>query len=152
MSEHHAELNWTRASADFTYRSYNRDHSITFKRGEPVRFSAAPAYLGDEDAIDPEEAFVASLASCHLLTFLALACQHGFVVDSYSDSAVGVLEKNQQGRLAITRVTLRPRIAFSGKQPDSDMMLKLHHESHEQCFIANSVKTEVQVESQEVAA
>jgi organic hydroperoxide reductase OsmC/OhrA len=114
-----------------------------------MQASAAPAYLGNPKLVDPEEAFVASLSSCHMLTFLAIACKKKFVLDDYVDEAVGLMEKNADGRLAITRVTLRQRLKFSGdKQPTAEELKEMNHAAHEQCFIANSVKTEVKVEPQ----
>ena len=111
--------------------------------------SAAPAYLGNPKNVDPEEAFVASLSSCHMLTFLAIACKQKFVMDDYVDEAVGVMEKNAEGKLAITKVTLKPKITFSGeKTPSAEELDKMHHAAHENCFIANSVKTEITVEKE----
>ena len=108
--------------------------------------SAAPAYLGNPANVDPEEAFVASLSSCHMLTFLAIACKQKFVLDDYTDEAVGHMEKNAEGRLAITRVELHPKITWSGeKKPSAEELNKMHHGAHDQCFIANSVKTAVTV-------
>jgi len=108
--------------------------------------SAAPAYLGNPQNVDPEEAFVASLSSCHMLTFLSIACKQKFVMDDYVDDAVGHMEKNAAGRLAITRVELHPKITWSGgKKPTAEELDKMHHAAHENCFIANSVKTEVTV-------
>src|SRR4051794_6975562 len=108
--------------------------------------TAAPAYLGDPKNTDPEEAFVASLSSCHMLTLLAIACKQKSVLDEYVDEAVGHMEKNAEGRLAITRVELRPKLKWSGgKEPSAEELDKMHHTAHEQCFIANSVKTEVTV-------
>ena len=114
-----------------------------------MQASAGPAYLGNPELVDPEEAFVASLSSCHMLTFLAIACKKKFVLDDYVDDAVGYMEKNAEGRLAITRVTLRQRLKFSGdKQPTAKEIEEMNHAAHEQCFIANSVKTEIKVETQ----
>ena len=111
--------------------------------------SANPTYLGNPNFVDPEEAFVASLSSCHMLTFLAIAAKKKFVLDEYMDDAVGHMEKNAEGRLAITRVTLNQRLKFSGeKQPTKQELEEMNHAAHEQCFIANSVKTEVTVETQ----
>lgn len=153
MSEHRITLHWKRASADFKYASYNRSHTWTFKNGLTVEASATPAYRGDPDRVDPEEAFVASLSSCHMLTFLAIAAKRGIVVDSYVDDAVGHMEKNAEGRLAITRVILRPTIAFGpGTAPAPAALTRMHEESHHECFIANSVKTDVRVESPEPVA
>ena len=114
-----------------------------------MQASAAPAYLGNPKNVDPEEAFVASLSSCHMLTFLAIACKQKFVLDEYVDEAVGHVEKNAEGKLAITRVTLKPKIKFSGeRQPTKEELDKMHHAAHENCFIASSVKTEISVEPQ----
>ena len=115
-----------------------------------MQASAAPAYLGNPKYVDPEEAFVASLSSCHMLTFLAVACKKKFVLDEYVDEAVGYMEKNAEGKLAITRVVLRQRTKFSGdKQPSKQELDEMNHTAHEQCFIASSVKTEVTIEPQE---
>ena len=149
MSEHKVTLRWERGGAEFVYQKYPRDHTWSFDGGHTMTATAAPAYLGNPANVDPEEAFVASLSSCHMLTFLAIACKKRFVLDEYVDEAVGVMEKNAEGRLAITRVTLRQRLKFSGeKQPTSQDIEEMNHAAHEQCFIANSVKTEVKVEPQ----
>jgi len=147
MSEHRATIRWNRQTPGFDYKSYNREHTWTFpKSGSTVAATAAPAYKGKPEFVDPEEAFVASIASCHMLTFLAVAAMRKFTLDSYDDEASGVLERNNEGRLAITRVTLRPKIVFSGSnRPDADTIVRMHHESHEQCFIANSVTTQIDV-------
>ncbi len=147
MSEHTATLTWQRRSDAFTYETYNRDHNWKFDGGHEMEASAAPAYLGNPAHVDPEEAYIASLSSCHLLTFLALACKKRFVVESYVDHPVGVLEKGTDGRMAITRLTLRPQVVFGGeKLPDAAALDALHHAAHENCFIANSVKTVITVE------
>jgi organic hydroperoxide reductase OsmC/OhrA len=148
MSEHTVTVAWKRETPDFTYQSYNRDHDWTFDGGVTVRASAAPAYLGSESCVDPEEAFVASLSSCHMLTFLAIAAKKRFVVDGYRDHAVGVLDKDPAGRLAVVRVTLHPEVTFGGEKiPTPEELHLLHDQAHHGCFIANSVKTEVVVES-----
>ncbi len=148
MSEHHATIAWQRTSPDFTYPTYNRAHDWNFT-AVTVPASAAKQYRGESERVNPEEALVASLSSCHMLVFLALAAKHKLVLDSYDDKAVGVLEKNPEGRLAVTRVTLRPRIVWvDGVTVTDDRLAKLHHEAHEGCFIANSVKTVVTVEPQ----
>jgi len=146
MSEHKATIVWNREGKDFAYKTYSRDHVWRFENGVEVPASAAPAYLGNPERVDPEGALVAALSSCHMLTFLAVAAHKGFVVDSYEDHAVGMLEKNVQGKLAITRVELRPKIAFSGpKTPSAADMEWLHDKAHRECFIASSVTTEVRV-------
>ena len=149
MSEHHAGVRWTRTTSDFTYDVYNRAHEVRFKDGAIVlAASAAPAFRGDETRVDPEEAFVASLSSCHMLTFLAICARKKLTVDAYEDDAVGHLEKNAAGKLAMTRVTLHPRVRFApGVNVDAAALADIHHKSHEECFIANSVKTEVTVEA-----
>lgn len=147
MSEHKVTLSWNRAAAPFEYQKYPRDHTWKFDGGHEMEASAAPAYLGNPKNVDPEEAFVAALSSCHMLTFLAVACKKKFVLDEYQDEAVGFMEKNAEGKLAITRVILKPKLKFSGEQQPSDQDLdEMHHFAHDQCFIANSVKTEVTVE------
>ena len=150
MSEHHAAVRWKRTSADFTYDSYNRAHEVTFKSGA-IRFagSANEKFKGDADRVDPEEAYVASLSACHMLTFLAICARKRLTVDSYEDDAVGIMEKGSNGKLWVSRVTLHPRIAFApGTTPDAAALAEIHHLSHGECFIANSVKTDVSVEPQ----
>lgn len=147
MSEHRAKILWNRNSGDFSYDTFSRDHTWKFENGIEIEASGAPDFLGNPEYLDPEEAFVAALSSCHMLTFLAVAARQRLVVDSYADSAVGHLEKNAEGKLAITRVALRPRVAFAdGVQPSAEELEKLHHIAHAHCFIANSVLTSVSIE------
>jgi organic hydroperoxide reductase OsmC/OhrA len=146
MSEHKATVKWARDGVDFGYKNYRRDHIWLFDNGIELPASAAPAYLGDPKRVDPESAFVAAISSCHMLTFLALASNKGFVVDSYEDNAVGFLEKNANGKLAVTRVELHPKIAFSGDAKPTQADLDwLHDKAHRECFIANSVTTKISV-------
>ena len=148
MSEHHASIVWQRTSQDYTYQTYNRAHEWRFTAAI-VPASSAKEYRGDPERVNPEEALVAALSSCHMLTFLAIATKRKVSLDSYSDDAVGVMEKNEAGRLAITRVTLRPKIVWSaGVTVSPEDLDKMHHEAHEGCFIANSVTTKVTVEQQ----
>jgi organic hydroperoxide reductase OsmC/OhrA len=145
VSEHHARIEWQRSSSDFTYATYNRAHEWQFTATK-VPASAAKEYRGDETRVNPEEAFVAALSSCHMLVFLAIAAKRKLSLDTYADDAVGVLEKNADGKLAITRVTLRPKIVWSsGITVSAEDLEKMHHDAHEGCFIASSVKTEVGV-------
>ncbi len=147
MSEHKVAIEWKKETEGFTYETYNRDHLWIFEGGTTVTASAAPAYRGNPAHVNPEDALVAALSSCHMLTFLAVAAKRKFVVERYGDQAVGFLEKNQQGKLAVTRVTLHPRVVFGGStQPTPEQLQKLHEEAHSQCFIANSVTTAVTVE------
>lgn len=147
MSEHHAAVRWSRTSTDFAYDNYNRAHDIVFKGGGiVVAASAAPTFRGDSERVDPEEAFVASLSSCHMLAFLAICARKRLVVDRYEDEAVGYLEKGENGKLWMGRVILRPRVGFApGTDPDAATLADIHHRAHEECFIANSVKTDVTV-------
>jgi len=148
MSEHRATIAWKRTSADFTYESYNRDHVWRVEGGVEIPASSAPEYLGTLDRVDPERALVAALSSCHMLTFLAIAARKRFVVDAYEDAAVGVMTKNEQGRLFVSRCTLRPKITFGGdRTPSGEEVAKLHESAHANCFIANSVRTEVVIEA-----
>lgn len=147
MTSHHAKITWKKQTDSFGYKDYNREHEWQFENGQKVRASAAPRFLGSEDCVDPEEAFVASLSACHMLTFLAICAQGGIVVESYEDDAVGFLEPDERKRLVIGRVTLRPRIQFgSGTDPDPEKLGELHHRAHEECFLANSVHTRITVE------
>ena len=148
MAEHKARVAWKRGEREFTYVSYSRDHTWAFEGGIEIAASAAPEFLGSAERVDPEEAFVASLSSCHMLTFLAIAAKRRTVVDAYDDEAVGFLEKNADGKLAMTRVILRPKVVFGGeKRPSDEQITEMHHQSHDQCFIASSVKTQVIVEA-----
>jgi len=150
MSEHKATIEWRRQSADFDYKTYNRTHSLAFEGGIRVPASAAPANIPPTAAgapgVDPEQAFVASISSCHMLWFLHLANRARFVVDRYVDEATGVLEKNAEGRMAMTRVTLRPVVNYAGRSPSTQEHARLHEDAHDQCFVANSVKSEVIIE------
>jgi organic hydroperoxide reductase OsmC/OhrA len=151
MSTYTATIAWQRDGQPFADRRYRRHHQWRFDGGAVVPASSSPQVvplpMSDAAAVDPEEAFVASLASCHLLWFLDLACRAGWVVDDYQDAASGVLAKDGDGRLAMTEIVLRPQVRFAGpRQPDAAEIHRLHHAAHEACFIANSVKTVVRCE------
>lgn len=147
MSEHTASILWRRGSLEFNSEKFSRAHTWTFDSGVVVPASAAPAYHGDLDRVDPEEAFVASLASCHMLTFLVIAARKQFIVEQYTDAAFGLLTKNERGKPWISKVTLRPKVVFSGaKRPSADEIAAMHRSAHENCFIALSVRSEVAVE------
>jgi organic hydroperoxide reductase OsmC/OhrA len=147
MSEHRATIEWKLQGA-FEYKSYSRTHTIEFEGGIRVPGNAAagniPASVPAAHGVDPEQAFVASLSSCHMLWFLHLASKAKFTVTRYVDDASGILEKNAQGIAMMTRVTLRPAVSFSGTAPTAEEHQRLHHKAHEECFIANSVKSEVE--------
>jgi organic hydroperoxide reductase OsmC/OhrA len=135
MSEHKANIKWERNDADFGYKNYSRDHVWRFEKGVETPASAVPAYLGNPQRVGPESAFVAALSSCYMLTFLALASNKGLVVDSYEDNAVGRIEKNANGKLAVARVELRPRIHFGGDKQSTQAKLDwLHDKAHREWF------------------
>ncbi|MDB4957772.1 MAG: OsmC/Ohr family protein [Myxococcales bacterium] len=154
MSEHRATITWKSAASgdDFRKGRYSREHTWVFDGGLTVPGSPSPHVVpvpwSNPAHVDPEEAYVASISSCHMLTFLYVAAKAGFVVESYRDDAVGVMAKNERGASWIARVTLTPRIAYAGdKQPSAEDLARLHHAAHDGCFIANSIKTEVVVAS-----
>ncbi len=150
MSEHKATISWTCTGPDFLKGKYSREHTWTFDGGATVPASPTPSVVpapwSNPALVDPEEAYVASIASCHMLTFLWFAAREGFEAASYTDEAVGVMAKNERGVPWVSTVTLHPQIAWSGaKIPAPADLDRLHHHAHEQCFIANSVKTEITV-------
>ena len=151
MAQYIAEISWHRDGQDFLSNRYSRRHLLRFDGGIEVVGSSSPHVIplpySDASAIDPEETFVASLSSCHMLWFLSIAAKRKFCVDAYTDNAKGVMDKNADGKMAMTIVTLRPKVTFSGeKLPTQAQVEELHHQAHDECFIANSVKTEVRCE------
>ena len=151
MSTYTATIRWRRTGdGDFTKGQYSRAHQWAFDGGAVVPASPSPhivpAPWNDPNGGDPEEAFVASLSACHMLFFVEFSRRAGLTIDSYVDEAEGVLEKNADGKMAMTKVTLRPQVAWAGAAPDEAPLADLHHRAHEACFIANSVTTEVTVE------
>jgi organic hydroperoxide reductase OsmC/OhrA len=151
MSQHTATISWRRNEAAFTDNRYSRAHVWRFDGGAEVPASATPNVvpppLSDPAGVDPEEALVAATSACHMLWFLSLAAQKGFLVESYDDEATGELGKNSEGQQAITSVTLRPQVRFAGeKRPSSEDFSTLHHDAHSRCTIANSIKAEVRCE------
>lgn len=157
MDSYTATVSWNRDGSAFTDNRFSRRHTWIFDGGIEVPASASPHVvpqpLSVTDAVDPEEAFVAALSSCHMLWFLSMAAKRGFVIDSYRDEASGILSRDAGGKLAMTLVTLRPRVVFSGEsRPTPAEHESLHHEAHERCFIANSVKAEVRCEPETIAS
>jgi len=151
MSHHTATISWRRTSPDFLKGAYSREHTWTFDGGLVVPASPSPSVVREPYSnpanVDPEEAFVAAISSCHMLSFLYLASRHGFQVDSYQDEAKGLMSKNDKGVPWVSSVVLHPKITYSGDRvPTASEVEELHHLAHEQCFIANSVRTEVTVE------
>ncbi|HKA89630.1 MAG TPA: OsmC family protein [Haliangiales bacterium] len=149
MAEYFANVTWRRGDDPFLGQRYHRRHTWRFDGGAEVPASASPhvvrAPWSAPDAVDPEEAFVASLSSCHMLFFLSFAARAGFVVDAYEDDAVGVVGKTAAGKEAVVSVTLKPRVTWRDRAPSADELAALHHEAHEHCYIANSVTTDVRV-------
>jgi len=157
MSEYVVTVRWARGAELFIDNKYRRAHTWTFDGGVEVPASSSPTVVpapySELRAVDPEEAFVASLSSCHMLWFLSIAARRKFCVDSYVDNAHGVMARNVAGKLAMTQVTLRPRVAFTGERlPTSDDIAAMHHKAHAECFIANSVTTDVRCEPVPVAS
>ena len=148
MAEHTATISWSRGSDDFLDKRYHRAHTWQFDGGAVVAGSSSPHVVpqpySDAAAVDPEEAYVAALSSCHMLWFLDLACRAGWRVNSYTDAAVGTMAKDEQGRLVVSHVQLRPVTRFDAAHaPSSEVLADLHHRAHEACFLANSVKTQI---------
>ena len=150
MHQFFATVAWQRDGQDFAGQRYSRGHEWQFDGGLTVAASSSPLSvplpMSVAENIDPEEALVAATSSCHMLFFLSLAAQRGYVIDDYRDEATGDLGKNAQGRLAMTRIVLRPRIAFAGTPPSPEALAALHHDAHERCYIANSLTADVVVE------
>ncbi|MFM2606749.1 OsmC family protein [Vibrio chagasii] len=153
MSDYGALIRWQKGKDEaFSDNQYSRGHTWEFDGGVIVPASSSPYVvplpLSVEENVDPEEAFIAAIASCHMLTFLGIAAKQKYVIESYVDDAVGVLEEDESGRSSVTKVTLRPKIVFLGtKKPTAKQLDKLHYLAHKNCFIANSVKTEIVVET-----
>ena len=150
MARYVAEVLWTlKDGEDFLKGRYSRGHTLAFDGGVEVPASASPHVVGKwavEAAVDPEEMLVAALSNCHMLTFLHQARLAGFLAVRYEDAAEGIMEEVRPGRLALTKVWLRPAIAWQGAEPSAEQLDQLHHEAHDECYIANSVKTQVVVE------
>ncbi|MBQ5949144.1 OsmC family protein [Massilia sp. ST3] len=148
--EFSARVTWQRAGQPFLDQRYSRVHAWSFDGGASVPASSSPLSvpvpMSDPAAVDPEEAVVAAASSCHMLFFLSIAAKRGHVIDSYEDQAAGRLDKDADGRAALVRIALRPRIAFAGQQPDAEEIAHIHHLAHEQCYVANSLRCPVVVE------
>lgn len=147
MSEHQAEILWVRKGELFSDQKYSRDHIWKFDGGLEVKASASPSVVplpySSADCIDPEEAFIASISSCHMLFFLSIASKKGFIVNNYRDTAIGILS-NHGNKRSISKVTLNPVVDFDGEVlPNGNILNEIHKESHDHCFIANSIRTEI---------
>jgi organic hydroperoxide reductase OsmC/OhrA len=151
MSEHIAAICWKNRQEAFTDNRYSREHQWKFDGGVEVPASSSPYVVpvpySNPGCVDPEEAFVAALASCHMLFFLAIAAKNQFIVERYSDRAVGIMAKNEAGKLAITTVKLFPQVAFLGENvPTQENIAAMHEQAHQECFLANSVKARITIE------
>lgn len=151
MSNHTAQIHWQRGEQRFIDNRYSRRHLARFDGGAEIALSASPHVVpvpySDPNAVDPEELYVASLSSCHMLWFLSIAAKAGFCVEEYRDAAEGVMAPNEVGQLVITQVTLRPASRFSGPvQPTAEQLDELHEQAHHACFLANSVRTQITIE------
>ena len=154
MGKYQATVSWT-SDGNFTSGKYSRAHQLSFDGGASVKGSSSPSVVplySDPEGVDPEEALIASASVCHMLWFLNLAQEAGLDVASYEDAAEGEMGRIGSGRFALTKITLRPKISFTGREPDAAELDRLHHEAHERCFIANSLKTEIVVEPAGVSA
>ena len=148
MTEHIVDLNWKNQATTFDYKTYTRDYTCKFDNGLEVKSSAAPKYLGNSACVDPEESLVAALAGCHMLTFLAFCSLKKIEVISYSDHAIGHLTQNENKKFWISKIELNPKIEFAlGKSPSPEEIHQLHDKAHGDCFIANSIKSEVVINS-----
>jgi organic hydroperoxide reductase OsmC/OhrA len=148
MAHYTAEILWERGTQDFLGNRYSRRHALRFDGGAELAGSSSshvvPLPMSDASAVDPEEMFVASLSSCHMLWFLSIAAKNKFCVDRYVDAATGAMAKNENGKLVMSIVTLKPDVTFSGeRKPTRAQLDAMHHEAHEECYLANSVKSEV---------
>jgi organic hydroperoxide reductase OsmC/OhrA len=147
MSEHRIALQWQRAGLPFERGNYSRDHRVRFQGGQEIAASSAADYGGNPSHVDPEQALLAALSSCHMLTFLAVCANRGYVLESYDDDAVCTLGKDSEGRVMVDSATLRPQARFSGASvPNAEELERLHERAHRACFIANSVRTRVRIE------
>lgn len=148
MSDHFAEVNWVYQAHASQTDTYSRDHTVTLENGQIVANSAAPSFLGNATMSNPETLLLAALASCHMLTFLAVASKRGFHVEQYQDKVEGTLAKNADGRMAITHCLLSPKIVFSNEKiPSTEELAKLHDSAHRNCFIANTISAHVEIRS-----
>jgi len=146
MSEHRVGLEWSRNGGPFARGNYSPDHLIRYAGGQTLHGSPSSSYMGNDAYADPEQLLLSSLSACHMLTFLAVCANRGYTVDSYHDDAVATLDRNAAGKMAVVKAVLAPKVAFSGdKQPSAEEYVKLHERAHQACFIANSVKTQIEV-------
>ena len=146
MSQYRAKIQWKNLSGDFNYDTFDRTHDITYPGGIHFKGSSAPEYLGKKELANPEEMLAATLASCHMLTFLAVCAKSRLHVTSYVDEPVATLDKNTEGKFAVTQIQLSPKATFQGETPSPEKLQELHAKAHRNCFIANSLACKMAVE------
>lgn len=146
MSQFEVEISWKNNQNEFSFKEYSRDHSIKLGFDQIIKNSAAPEYFGSKEATNPEELLAAALGSCHMLTFFAIASKSGYVIESYYDKASALLGKNDSQKISVTEIKLSPTIVFSGeKRPTTEELKAMHEKAHNNCFIAQSLKTKVTI-------
>ncbi|MDV6237430.1 OsmC family protein [Leptospira ellisii] len=151
MSEHKISLSWKKGPEDFKYDSYDRTHTVRYAGGQTLSGSSTVETFGKAEFANPEELLTSSVCSCHFLTFLAIAAKSRYVVSSYEDNAVAILEKNREGKTVVTKIDLYPIVRFEGEKiPDRETLEGLHEKAHKNCFISNSIKSEVTIHTQSV--
>lgn len=149
MAQHKTTITWQRINSDFSYETYDRTHKITFGTGSQIEASNPAEYFGKAELPNPEELMISALASCYMLTFLAVACKQGFTVDRYMDDAIGITGKNAQGKNCITEITLKPRVTFSSAhRPAAETLSRMREKAHEHCFISNSINALLNIDLQ----
>lgn len=147
MGNHLISIYWKRNGQDFNYETYDRTYTIKFSGGENIQASNPKEYFGNTELPNPEEMLVSALSGCYMQTFLAIACKYGYTIDSYTDDAIGITEKNEHGKTSVTEVALHPKVKFSGsKFPDDNAINKMREKAHENCFISNSINSRIKIE------
>ncbi|TGK11214.1 OsmC family protein [Leptospira stimsonii] len=149
MSEHTIGLNWKKGPEDFKYDSYDRTHILQYAGGQTLNGSSTTETYGKSEHANPEELLASSVCSCHFLTFLAVAAKSRYIVSAYEDKAIAILEKNSEGKMVVTKIDLYPKVTFEGEKiPDQEVLIELHEKAHRNCFISNSIKSEVKIHPQ----
>jgi len=150
MSTYRAKIQWKNTGSDFNYDTFDRTHEVQFPGGLTLKASSAPEYLGKKELANPEELLAATLASCHMLTFLAVSAKSRLFVEQYEDEPVATLDKNAEGKLAVTHIQLNPKVKFKGEPPNPEKLRELHAKAHRNCFIANSLACKMAIEPHEL--
>ncbi|ARB93325.1 OsmC family protein [Legionella longbeachae] len=147
MANHSVSIHWQRIGQDFNYETYDRTYTIKFSGGTNIQASNPKDYFGKSELPNPEELLMSALSGCYMQTFLAVACKNGYIIDNYFDDAIGITNKNELGKISVTEITLHPKIKFGGsKLPDDDAITKMREKAHANCFISNSINSQVNIE------